>query len=105
MLFLISWSIPTENRMTCWNVFGNMTPEDDDKDTGPNIKVQGRWHRLGGSGGICVAETDDLQSLNSWVVNWSPICNITVEPIVNDESARETIKTKPFFVENVDNNV
>ena len=53
MLFLIEWSIPNSNRVACWNAFGNMTPADDLKDTGDHINVVGRWHRLGGSGGVC----------------------------------------------------
>ena len=36
MLFLIKWTISTENRVNCWNTFGNMTHSDDVKD-GVNI--------------------------------------------------------------------
>ena len=56
MLFLISWSVPMDMRVQCWNVFGNMTPADDLKDAGEDIKVQGRWHRLNGSSGVCVCD-------------------------------------------------
>ena len=78
MLFLIQWEIPSENRVKCWNTFGNMTPEDDLKDSGENIKQVGRWHYLSGAGGVCIAETDDEKALNSWMLNWSPICNLSV---------------------------
>ena len=54
MLFLISWSIPTANRVSCWNIFGNMTPADDIKDMGDHIKMVGRWHYLSGDGGVIV---------------------------------------------------
>ncbi len=97
MLFLIKWTVPSEHRVTCWNSFGNMTSEDDIVDAGENIQVVGRWHSLGGSGGICIANASDLASLNSWMLNWSPICNITVEPIVDDADARAAIQTKPYF--------
>ena len=97
MLFLVKWSIPSENRVNCWNTFGNMTPEDDVKDAGEHIRVVGRWHRLGGTGGVCVCETESHDALNSWMLNWSPICNIEVEPLVDDASARASIQTKPFF--------
>lgn len=99
MLFLITWSIPSENRVNCWNVFGNMTPEDDLKDAGENISVVGRWHRLGGAGGVCVAEAADLASLNSWMLNWSPLCNLSVEPIVDDADSRAGLHGKPYFEE------
>ena len=97
MLVLISWSIPNQSRVQCWNVFGNMTPADDLKDAGEHITVVGRWHKLGGSGGVCVAECRAVEALNSWMLNWSPICEIHVEPVVDDASARAAIQTKPYF--------
>ena len=97
MLFLISWKISAANRVACWNVFGNMTPEDDLKDAGPNINIVGRWHHLSGDGGVCVCDTDDSSALNSFMLNWSPICDISVVPVVDDASARASIQTKPYF--------
>jgi hypothetical protein len=97
MLFLIEWSIPNSNRVACWNAFGNMTPADDLKDTGDHINVVGRWHKLGGSGGVCVCECSDSSHLNSWMLNWSPLCQISVSPVVDDASARASIQTKPYF--------
>lgn len=99
MLFLITWSIPSENRVQCLNAFSNMTPEDDLVDAGPNINVVGRWHRLSGSGGVCIASVENVESLNSWMLNWSPLCNINVEPVVEDASARASVREKPYFVE------
>ena len=97
MLFLISWNISSANRVACWNVFGNMTPADDLKDAGEHINVHGRWHRLNGASGVCVCETDSAAALNSWMLNWSPICEISVEPIVNDADSRAALHGKPFF--------
>ena len=97
MLFLINWEVSCENRVACWNAFGNMTPDDDLKDAGDDIRVIGRWHRLSGSGGVCVCETDDPACLNSWMLNWSPICNISVEPLVDDATARASIQGKDYF--------
>ena len=98
MLYLITWNVSAENRVACWNAFGNMTPQDDLKDTGEHINVVGRWHRLSGAGGICVCECQDLSVLNSWMLNWAPICDISVEPLVDDATARANLATKPYFV-------
>ena len=98
MLFLISWTVLPDKRIECWNAFGNMTPEDDLKDTGDAIKVHGRWHHLSGDGGVCICECSDSAALNSWMLNWSPVCNISVSPVVTDEVARASLSTKPFFV-------
>ena len=97
MLFLISWKISAANRVSCWNVFGNMTPEDDLKDAGPHIRIVGRWHHLSGDGGVCICDTNDSAALNSFMLNWSPICDITVNPVVDDAGARASIQTKPYF--------
>lgn len=97
MLFQVSWSIPNNNRVQCWNAFGNMTPDDDLKDAGENIKIVGRWHHLGGTGGVCIAECTDASELNSWMLNWAPICEISVVPVVDDASSRKSIQSKPCF--------
>ena len=88
MLFQISWSVSSANRVACWNAFGKMTPTDDLKDVGDDIKMHGRWHHLSGSAGTCIAECDDAAKLNSWMLNWSPICD-SVIPVVEDATARE----------------
>ncbi len=97
MLFMIKWTLNTSNRVECWNVFGNMTPLDDIKDSGEGIKLLGRWHELSGAGGVCIAECDDASKLNSWMLNWSPLCEISIQPVVDDAVARANLKTKPFF--------
>ena len=97
MLFLCSWTIPVDKRVACWNVFGNMTPEDDLKDSGDHIKIHGRWHHLNGSGGVCVCECSDVSALNSWMLNWSPMGEMNVVPIVDDATARHNLQNKPYF--------
>ena len=97
MLFLVSWNISSANRVACWNAFGNMTPADDLNDSGPDINVIGRWHHLSGSGGVCILETNNSSALNSFMLNWSPICDISVNPVVDDAGARAAIQTKPYF--------
>ena len=98
MLFRISWTVDPANRVPCWNVFGNMTPDDDLKDAGENIKIVGRWHVLGGSGGTCICECDNLADLSTWMLNWAPICNIDVVPVVDDAMARASMVGKQWFV-------
>ena len=100
MLFLVSWSIPQNSRVQCWNVFGNMTPADDLKDTGDDITIVGRWHKMGGCGGVCVCECNNVNSLNSWMLNWAPICEISCVPVVDDADSRLALHGKPFFVSN-----
>ena len=68
--------------------FGNMTLDDDLKDAGEHIKIVGRWHYLSGDGGVCICETDNVSALNSFMLNWAPICDIKVSPMVDDAMSR-----------------
>ncbi len=97
MLFQISWTVDPPHRVACWNAFGNMTPADDLRDAGDSIKVHGRWHVLSGSAGTCICECSDAAALNTWMLNWAPICNITVVPVVEDATARQSISGKEWF--------
>ncbi len=102
MLFQVSWNVESQNRMACWNAFGNMTAVDDLKDAGDDIKVRGRWHHLGGGGGTCICECTSAAALNAWMLNWGGICNITVVPVVNDADARKSLQEKSWFQTKVD---
>ena len=97
MLFQISWTVDPANRVACWNAFGNMTSDDDLRDAGDHIKVLGRWHALSGSSGTCICECSDSAALNTWMLNWAPICDITVVPVVDDATARNSMVGKPWF--------
>ena len=97
MLFLIEWTIPSQNRIECWNNFGNMSPADDLRDTGDLIQIIGRWHHINGCGGVCICCTDNSEAFNSWMLNWSPLCDIKISPVVNDTTARESLQNKPYF--------
>ena len=94
---MISWSIPSANRVQCWNIFGNMTPADDIKQMGDHIRMVGRWPHLSGAGGLCICETDNVSALNSFMLNWAPICDIKVSPMVDDAMSRANLQDKPYF--------
>ena len=64
---------------------------------GEHIKVVGRWTHLNGAGGTCICECSDTAHLHSWMLNWSPICEISVIPVVDDATARKSLQGKPFF--------
>lgn len=97
MLFMIKWTLNTSNRIECWKKFGKMTPLDDIKECGEDIKIIGRWHELSGAGGVCIAGCDNVSKLNSMILNWSHLCDISIEPVIEDNKAREIIRSKPFF--------
>lgn len=94
MLFQISWKMYPDKKMDCNKVFSKMSPEDDVKDAGELIKIVGRWHAVGGGRGICICETDSIESLTGWMVNWGGMCEIDVEPVVDDSTVRSVLSSK-----------
>ena len=94
MLFQISWKMYPSSKIECYKAFSQMTPEDDLKDAGETIKIVGRWHAVGGGRGVCICETDSVESLTGWMVNWAGMCEIDVEPVIEDAPLRSVVSQK-----------
>ena len=94
MLYQISWKMYADKKMDCFKAFSKMTPEDDVKDAGDLVKIVGRWHTLGGGSGVCICETDSVESLTSWMLNWVGMCDIDVIPVVEDATVRKVVSEK-----------
>ena len=96
MLFIVEWSVSVDNRTNVWNVFGNMTPEDHTASEG-NLKMIGRYHLLDGSGGRCILESENAEDIMNWVLNWSHISDVKVQPVVEDVSATKCVQNTRVF--------
>ena len=83
-----------DKKMDCFKAFSQMTPEDDVKDAGDLVKIVGRWHTLGGGSGVCICETDSVESLTSWMLNWAGMCDIDVIPVIEDATVRKVVSEK-----------
>lgn len=95
MLFQVRWAMYEKAKMDAMKFFAKMNPEDDAKDAGSSIKIIGRWHSVGADGtGVCICESDNVEALNAWMLNWAPMCDIKVIPVIDDESARKVLRTK-----------
>merc|ERR1711904_423732 len=67
----------------------------DAAEMGPNVKLHGRYHRLGNSGGWLVAEAANASDVLNWVYTWSEgACDIDVTPVTDDDTTREVILKK-----------
>jgi hypothetical protein len=49
------------------------------------VKMLGRWHNADGSGGLCIAETDDAAAIGAWVHQWTDVLVFDVRPALTDE--------------------
>ncbi|HDS1679677.1 TPA: DUF3303 family protein [Pseudomonas putida] len=79
MLFIIQWSIAPENRNAVMARFaktGGVPPAE--------LKVHGRWHAVGELQGFAVVESNDLQPVLHWTLDWSDLMHMQVCPAMTD---------------------
>jgi hypothetical protein len=80
MLFIVSWSISSENRNRAIERFlktGGKPPA--------GVTMKGRWHAVGGSAGFGIAEADDLLLIQKWVLEWNDLMSMEVHAALTDE--------------------
>jgi hypothetical protein len=80
MLFIVSWSIDPHNRNSAIERFmktGGAPPK--------GVKMNGRWHAVGGSTGFGVAEADDAVAIQQWVLEWNDLMSMEVHAALTDE--------------------
>ena len=82
MLFIVNWSIHSQNRNRAIERFlktGAVAPA--------GVAMLGRWHAVGGMTGFGIAETDDITLIQKWVLQWSDLLTMEVHPALTDEQA------------------
>jgi len=82
MLFIVNWSIHSQNRNRAIERFlktGAVAPA--------GVTLLGRWHAVGGMTGFGIAETDDITLIQQWVLQWSDLLTMEVHPALTDEQA------------------
>jgi hypothetical protein len=89
--FLITWRVHADKRVDALTTFAKMTPDDDTADSGPDVSVIGRWHNVGEGTGVVVCESDSADAVYRWALNWAPVLDLTVEPVLDDAEARAVI--------------
>ncbi len=94
MKFMLTWRLHQEKRLDALKGFSAMTAEDDKADMGENIRLIGRWHDVAGGTGVAIYESDDAVAMANWALNWNPILDATVTPVLDDEETRALGKTR-----------
>jgi Domain of unknown function (DUF3303) len=89
MKFMLTWRIHQEKRQAALKGFSQMTDADDKADMGDKIKLIGRWHDVGAGAGVAIFECDDAVAMANWALNWNPMLDIAVAPVLDDEETRK----------------
>lgn len=94
MKFMLTYRLHQEKRQEALKVFSAMTAQDDKADMGENIRLIGRWHDVAGGTGVAIYESDDALAMANWALNWNPILDIVVTPVLDDEETRKVGKSR-----------
>lgn len=94
MKFMLTWRLHQEKRQQALKGFSAMTAADDAADMGPKIRLIGRWHDVAGGAGVAIFECDDAVAMSNWALNWNPILDATVTPVLDDEETRALGKSR-----------
>jgi len=71
-------------------LFGGMTKEDDKRELG-DVNLLGRWSCVGEAKGFCIAQAENVVSMQKWLNNWVSMADIKVVPCLDDNEHRELI--------------
>lgn len=88
MKFMLLYKIHPEKRQEALKGFSQMSPDDDNADTGPQVKLIGRWHDVAHSKGVAIFESDDAAAIFNWALNWNPVLDLEISPVLDDAETR-----------------
>ncbi len=91
MKFLVTWSLHKEKRNDVLSAWSSLTPAQR-ADVGPGLKLIGRWHSLAEGRGAAVFEASDLSALERYSGQWSPMMDLRVVPVLDDEESAAAAK-------------
>jgi hypothetical protein len=91
MKFMLTWRLYPDKKVDAMTGFSQMTSADDEADHGPKVTLVGRWHNVAAGTGVAICESDDVDAVYRWGLNWAPMLDLTVEPVLDDAAARAVI--------------
>lgn len=92
MKFMLSWRLHPDSRVDAMTGFSQMSAADDDADTGPDVSVIGRWHNVAEGTGVAICESDSASAVYRWGLNWIPVLDLKIEPVLDDDETREVLR-------------
>ena len=88
MKFLIRWRFHTGKIQDGLTAFSGMPAGDAVGDGGDKINLIGRWHDLAAGTGVAICESDDIDALSTWALNWNQSLDVEIAPVVDDTEAK-----------------
>lgn len=97
-LYLIEYAFKSGSKAEGFDLFANLSEEEDRSDAGENTPL-GRWHDLATGTGVAVCLSKSSTALQAWANNWKDLCDCTIKPVLSDAEFRSIVQAKPGFAE------
>ena len=100
----MGWKVYDHLKDDYMTVFGSMGPAEDKKQMdacGKGMVMHGRWSNPSKGEGFAIVTCENAKDIFSWAFDWKDMCEIEIEPVVDDNQCREIVLgKKPSFTSN-----
>lgn len=96
MKFMALYKLHPNKRHDALRMFSQMTADDDKAEVGDKIKLIGRWHDVPNARGVAIIESDNLEAISDWALNWNQILDIDFSPVLDDTETKILGKKRNF---------
>jgi hypothetical protein len=90
-LYFIQYCFKDGARDKGFELFANMTQEQDKEDSGLCTSY-GRWHIPSEGRGCAIASSPSASEIYKWAYNWNELCDCYISPVTGDDDTRDIIK-------------
>ncbi len=88
MKFMITWQFHPGKIHETLAKFAQMTPEEDEALMGEGVKLIGRWHDLARGRGVCIVESDNVEAVSRYSLNWNSVMDLDTSVVLDDAETR-----------------
>ena len=88
MKFLVTWQFHQGKLHETLSLFSQMSTKQEKSLMGNKVKLLGRWHDLVGGRGAAVFESESVEALSAYALNWNKYMDLAIAPVVDDEETK-----------------
>ena len=92
--YLITWKLEHSTKMETIKHFAHQTEADDRAQEEPDMRTIGRWHNIADGSGVQIVEAKSADVVYAFILNWAPVLEAKVSPVLDDASVRKVILSK-----------
>lgn len=86
MKFMVTWEVHPHMRRETMELWCSLTPEQR-AETGPGVKLIGRWHNEAEYTGVAILESDNAIALSGYLMQWNHLMDMDIAPVLDDEES------------------